>query len=260
MNRKWRYGIIFIFSFYFTRFLFILAVFNEEKLIYSFETPKMITGITEDKDEIKLLSQRAEEISKKVGAFYFYFVRSHPHPEIRIKWKDRNLPFMISPYTGPLYLYIPKILMTIFGENIYSLRIVCFITFAIFVFLYTKLFDNKDWILFVLLFITFPLLGMRFISLIFWGNGVVFIAEVILFNRILKILKEGSFSGMDFIFISLLGGIMLHFHLFAGGAILIATLCSLIICVIKNKIRVHINLYSLICGLIILLGMERGFW
>ncbi len=213
---------------YLWRYLFIYCVIDEERAVGGFYEPinvlsiKMVNGNVE-----AYIAPKEEDFSfKKIGPITLIFQPNYSYHNYfisRIKIGDNAYPILFYNYTGPLYIYIPRIFLTLFGKSIYTVRSLCLITFVLCIVLYLRFLrilgkEEKEAFLLLLFLLTHPFFSSRFISLTMWANTAVFIFSILFLIKIKKI--ENFILPKDLILFSLLGGLILHFHLLAGGALL----------------------------------------
>jgi len=241
-----RYLIIFGFvivasSIFFWKYLFLFTVMVEERAAGWIYEPNDVLKIFEENGEIKYSGPSIER--KEIGAFSFIFYR-RIYPFLKVQYKNHTLPLLFSPYVGPLYIYIPSAFIKIFGKNIFSLRLPCLITFAVFLFLYIKFAEKigglKGGISSAFFLILLPVFSARFLSLGMWNNTCVFVLAIYLVNKI-KDMIERPLKSKDIFFLSIISGLMLHFHLLAGGTLFLSIFLSLLISAKIYKIPFQIS-------------------
>jgi hypothetical protein len=201
---------------------------DEERATGGFYDPFRVLDIRiVNKNVEGYVTPKVDDLSfKHIGPFTFinqpnYF---YPHYFVsRIKIGNREYPILFYKYTGPLYIYIPRLFTTIFGKNIYIVRSLCLISLllcilAYFRFLRISFYEKEAFLLTAFLF-THPFFSTRFCTFSTWANTIVFIFSVLLLIRMKKIFENSCLQTKDIFIFFLLGGLILHFHLLAGGAL-----------------------------------------
>lgn len=222
---------------FFWRYLFVVTVMVEERAAgWIYEPKRLQTSI----------------IEKEFAPFTLIFSGS-TYPFLKVKYKEKTFPVLFYPYVNLLYIYIPRMFLKIFGENILSLRVPILISLLLFLYLYIRFSEKicglKGAIFSSLFLISFPIFGMRFFSLATWNDTCVFIFSILLADRIREISDKKVIDWKDWSLIFLFGGLMLHFHLLAGGALFISTLSSLLISAKRYDIKFQKH-YLILLGII----------
>jgi hypothetical protein len=241
---------------FYIRYLFLITVMAEERTpIYE---PLRVVGAKMEGGVLKPLyiPSRNEEFlkEKKIGPFVF-LIRTYPrdpHPVVKMRIGKKGYPFLYLPYVGPIQLiYTPRIYLSIFGRNIYSLRSLFFLTFILFLFFYSefseKMLKREGLLKFYL--ITFPIFGMPFAVPIFWNQPAAFICEILIMMRLKKVFEEKILNSGDFVFLLFLSGFLIHVHLLAGSLILFSISLSFIFT--KRRTSFNVRPIPFISGLFI---------
>lgn len=240
-------GIIF-----FIRYLFIVTTNFEERLTGGIHEPTRVQHISYEKDTLYIFVAPHNEYPENQRGWIFIFQNSLPHVKIEIK--DDKFPFLFTWFIGPLYIYIPRALIFIFGENIYAVRLPLLLSFLMFVYIYTnflvKIYGLRGILpsLFLILFSSF---NMKFLMMNYWNATVVYTSFAIIVDRIYETFKRNVLPS-DILIISFFGGIMLHFHLLEGGLLFFSIIISRLICM-KNEIKnfIKANFLFVIAGFLI---------
>jgi hypothetical protein len=191
-------------------------------------------------------------ITKKVGPFEILVNHSQidSYPKVKVKLGNKEYVLLFASYVGSIpQIYIPKVYLKILGKNIYSLRSILAFLFIFFLFIYIKFlekFHHDKSIFIAMLLITFPLFGMEFLTTSFINHPLMFSLEIILIMRVKKIINESICRPSDVFLIFLLSGFLLHFHLLAGGVLLISMSAAFLI--VSRNISWKLNPFSLIGG------------
>lgn len=126
-------GIIF-----FLRYLFILTTTFEERIAGGIHEPTRILYISYEKGTLRVFISPYNESTESQKTWGFIF-QDHI-PQVKMEIKDRKFPFLFMWYIGPLYIYIPRALIYILGENIYAVRLPLLLSFLMFVYIYIRIF------------------------------------------------------------------------------------------------------------------------
>jgi hypothetical protein len=235
--KKYIFIIVAILFFFVLRYLFIVGVIGEEGVAGGLYEPLRVFKIEKSGSNIEAKIFKGAEYSfKKLGPITLLQSRAgvastSVYFGSKLKIGEDLYPVTFYKYVGPLYIYIPGIFMGIFGKKIYSLRSLCLISLFLFILSYLKFMkkihsDMNRCFLLTLFLITFPFFSMRFLTLSFWNDTVVFISAVLFFIKIKDVLEKPYIDSKDIFYFSFLGGLMLHFHLLAGGALFASILIS----------------------------------
>jgi len=257
--KKYIFAIIVILFFFVLRYLFIVGVIGEEGVAGGLYEPLRVFKIEKSGSNIEAKILKGGEYSfKKLGPITLLrsgagVASTSVYFGSKLKIGEDLYPVTFYKYVGPLYIYIPGIFMGIFGKNIYSLRSLCLISFFLFILSYLKFMkkihsDMNRCFLLTLFLITFPFFSMRFLTLSFWTNPVVFISAVLLLIKIKDVLEKPYIDSKDIFYFSFLGGLMLHFHLLAGGSLFASILISFLL---TKKVSVRKNPILLISSFLI---------
>jgi len=230
MKGKYIFIIIGILFFFVLRYLFVVGVIAEEGVAGGLYEPLMVYKIESSYRGSKATIFPSHEFysSKKIGSVELITLKKNflgfNYFPSKIKMGDEVYPILFYPYIGALYIYIPKLFVMVFGENVYSIRSLCLVTFILFIVVYLKFVrkfhpDINKAFLITFFLITYPFFGMRFLSFSLWVDTVVFICIVLLLTRIKEILEKSFLTSKDILYLSSLGGLMLHFHLLVSGAL-----------------------------------------
>jgi hypothetical protein len=215
--------------------------------------PPRVLNITYEKDKINYTS--LTEVSKKMGPFILHF-KGGSYPFLRLKYKEKTIFLLFSPFFALLYGYIPRGFIEVFGENLFAVRLPILLTFMSLLYFYIRFSEKicglRNGTLSALFIFSFPLFGMRFLSLISWNQTCVFLFSILLLKRVEEISKRTFFYPIDVFLIFLYGGLILHFHLLAGGALFGSMLFSLFISMKKYGIKFP-SVSSLLLGVLVFL-------
>jgi hypothetical protein len=211
---------------FYVRYLFLITVMGEERVVVN--EPLRVVGAKIENGELKpVYIPSNEENFKKIGPFEF-LIRSgikDPHPVVKVRFKNKEYPFLYLPYIGPLQaLIIPKIWYKTAGTTLYSFRLLFLFTFLIFVYIYGV--ENSFQAAFFLL--TFPIFGMTFATPFLWNQPVSFLIIVILIRR-LKDIMNGNAKRWDSFLLPFLWSFLLHIHLLANGALLFSMIMGFLL-------------------------------
>lgn len=222
-------------SIFFFRYLFLVCVMDEERAAGELSEPNRVLDINASGGKIQpyIVPKKEDLTTKKIGPITFVLQPDYFYPVYfvsGVKIKDSIYPLLFYKYTGPLYIYIPRLFKKVFGENIYSVRTLAFLSFVLFMLVYLKFgkkyLDDTTFASLITLFVlSHPFFGIRFLVFSSWSNTVIFILYTLLLIKMKEFFNNSLGKKEIFIF-SIIGGLILHFHLLAGGALFASTIIA----------------------------------
>jgi len=244
---------------FFTRYLFLVTTDEVEEIIGGYESLRVLDIQTTEQGIKPLILPSEEGYYKYIKIGGITFLYQYSYPMLKLKIKEKEYPLLMAKYSGPLYIYIPRFFESIFGKNIYSLRFVCLICFLIFSYLHIHLLTERlkidEGILSTIFLITITIFGSQFLYLMPWNHQILFICLVLLMMKIVKIIRNSNMKSSDLLSIFLLGGIMVHFHALAGGAIFASVILGFILTIRKKGISFEIHPVHILSGFFLFLSL-----
>jgi len=234
------------------RYLFVLVPMNEEAAAGGLVEVK-VGKVLRTLDERIIFSQEEDEKVIKIGKNMSLIFQAH-WPKVKIRYKNKEFPFAIVPYSGFLPILTNYSFTLILGKNIYTFKLMLLFSFMIFLWMYIELpvFNGKnilERLLLSIFFLSFPLVSIGTINFILIFP-LYFIFITAIFNRIYRILESGEIKPVDFLSLSFFGGILFQ-QIFMGGGIFVAMFLSLLRCVILYRIKIDFKpIYAVIGGLL----------